>query len=141
PVFGDSIQYDFGATGSYPVTVIGYGQGGCNDTIQLNATITVLPTPIAGFTYEILSDPVHSSGTVNFTNTSQEATNYQWDFGNGETSTDTNATTFYPSVDDYQVTLTAINQFGCKDTAQQIIPINFYYGLYIPNAMYPGHPD
>lgn len=51
--------------------------------------------------------------TVFFTNTSTGATSYNWDFGDGETSTVANSNHIYASGGDYTVCLTATSSAGC----------------------------
>lgn len=64
------------------------------------------PKPIAGFntTVNLL--------TVTFNNTSQDATSYAWDFGDGGTSTEANPTHTYGSSGEYNITMTATNAAG-----------------------------
>jgi PKD repeat protein len=50
--------------------------------------------------------------TVAFTNLSTGATNYSWDFGDGNTSTETNPVDIYTNVGTYSVTLTAVGPGG-----------------------------
>ena len=50
--------------------------------------------------------------TVAFTNSSSGATNYAWDFGDGKTSSATNAANTYTNVGSYTVKLTAIGAGG-----------------------------
>lgn len=50
--------------------------------------------------------------TVFFTNLSSGATDYIWDFGNGNTSTNANPANIYPNPGSYTVTLTAIGPGG-----------------------------
>jgi len=49
---------------------------------------------------------------VSFTNLSEEADSYVWDFGDGNTATEANPTHVYVSPGDYLVTLQAINTCG-----------------------------
>ena len=78
-----------------------------------------LPEVVAGFTQTI----DQTTGTVVFTNTSQNANTYLWDFGNGATSTSTNPTQIFTN-GTYTVTLTATNTAGDSDTASASIVIN-----------------
>ncbi len=71
----------------------------------------VLPPVIADFSYTLNS----ATGTVSFINTSEEASSYKWDFGNGETSTEINPIRKYTS-GTYTVTLEASNVSGAKAT-------------------------
>ncbi len=57
------------------------------------------PTALFSFTQKEL--------TVNFTNSSLNATSYSWDFGDGKTSTSKNPTHTYSSYGTFKVTLTA----------------------------------
>lgn len=83
-------------------------------------------TPVASF----LTTP--DSGTVPlvvmFTNQSQHATSYHWDFGDGNTSTGTNVVHHYTVPGMYIVTLTASNT-GASDTATRTISV-------LPDASY-----
>ena len=77
--------------------------------------------------------PVEASFTVNinqenraaaFTNTSENATNFVWDFGDGNTSTQRNPTNIYAAGGQFIVELTASNSAGASDTATETITIN-----------------
>jgi len=72
------------------------------DTIQNKAVIQV----IARYTYQV------SDFEVQFTNTSVNATSYQWDFGNGQTSTDHNPIYDFGAPGTYTVILTAKGACG-----------------------------
>jgi len=58
-----------------------------------------------------------------FNNTSTNATTYEWDFGDGNTSTDESPTHTYATHDVYTVTLTAKNAAGLMTTLSQTIDI------------------
>ncbi len=78
--------------------------------------VTVLSTPNASFTY------TSNLLTVNFTNTSSNATSYNWSFGDGTYSTDENPTHIYTTDGDYTVTLVVSNICG-SDTIQQTVHV------------------
>jgi PKD repeat protein len=138
---GTSVNYAFNNSGIFPITIIAYGAGGCSDTLTVNTPIVVHPTPTAGFDFVNIQNPDPLSGTVEFTNTSVGATTYFWEFGNGDTSTFVNPIERYNSFGDFDVILIAVNQFGCADTTQQTVGVDFFYGLFIPNALSPGSGD
>ena len=60
---------------------------------------------VADFTFSVGNDG-YAPAQVTFTNKSLNATGYNWDFGNGLTSTDENPVTFYETPGLYSVTLT-----------------------------------
>ncbi|MCD6367099.1 MAG: PKD domain-containing protein, partial [Bacteroidales bacterium] len=72
--------------------------------------------PIANFSY------TSSALTVTFNNQSQYGNTYFWDFGDGNTSTDTNTTYTYPADGTYIVTLIVNNTCG-SDTITQTITV------------------
>ncbi len=87
--------------------------------------ITVHPNPTASFTQDIVSgcQPLQ----VTFTNASQGATSYSWNFNDGPLSTNTNETHVFGNNTiynlPYNVVLTAINEFGCTNTSSSIVTV------------------
>lgn len=72
---------------------------------------TPVPSTQADFTYEALmieddNAPLGLRFKVDFTNKSVNALSYHWDFGNGETSTEENPTTYYDQSGQFTVRLT-----------------------------------
>lgn len=138
---GSQVNYTYTTGGNYHVTVIAYGEGGCNDTLTSSAPLVIFPAPTANFTYTNVQDPDPLSGIIEFTNLSTNGDWYFWDFGNGDTSTLQNPTEQYSSYGEYIATLIVGTDNGCIDTIQELISVDFFFGLYIPNAVYPGHSD
>ena len=58
-----------------------------------------------------------------FTNTSKQATSYEWDFGDGNTSTEASPTHIYDAPAEYTITLTASNDVGLTTTLSKTINI------------------
>ncbi len=81
-----------------------------------NITIVVDPLPVAGFTY------IDNNLIVDFTNTSMYATSYNWDFGDSNTSTDTDPTHTYATGGSYNITLIATNSCG-NDTITILVDV------------------
>ena len=107
----------YGQTGSYTVTLITTGPGNCRDTAT--QVVNVVPTPVAGFT---LPPPCGLVGQITNTSTIPAPGNinsYQWNLGNGQTSTQINPTTNYSALGTYNVTLTATSSQGCTNTITQ----------------------
>jgi PKD repeat protein len=76
--------------------------------------------PVASFQYAISATNFLE---VVFTNFSQNATSYMWDFGDGNTSTEKDPTHVYAAADDYTVKLTATNDAGTSANYQETITI------------------
>jgi gliding motility-associated-like protein len=70
-------------------------------------------------------------------NLSQNAVYYEWDFGDGNTSTITNPSNIYDEPGIYYITLVAIDEKGCTDTITKRIGIEEEWYIYIPNAFTP----
>lgn len=138
---GNTVSYAYPQSGVYPVELIAFGQGGCNDTVTLNTQIVIMPSPSADFSFENIQNTDPLSGTVEFTNLSSGGTIYDWSFGNGNSSTEENPTERYNSFGEFSAELIVTSDFGCKDTIIQVVLVDFFFGLYIPNAMNPGHSE
>jgi gliding motility-associated-like protein len=105
--------------------------------------ITVLPSPNAAFTPDITSGIAPL--TVQFTNTSTNATSYAWDFGNGNSLNVSNSNTVssnYLTAQSYTVWLVASNGF-CLDSAWAtiiVLPAGATE-IVIPNVFSPNGDD
>ncbi|GAB3933720.1 PKD domain-containing protein [Larkinella terrae] len=78
---------------------------------------TVNPKPIANFSIEAVTG---KAGAYKLTNKSQHADRYQWNFGDGQTSTEENPTVQYRTNGIYNIQLTAKNEVGSDDAANSI---------------------
>jgi len=114
--------------GTYNVTLSVTNVGGSNSITKTNY-ITVLASPIANFNW------VKTGLTVVFTNTSSNATSYFWDFGDGNTSTQTNPVHTYATDGFYDVTLSAINACG-TESFSTTIPV-----FVVPTADFSATPS
>jgi gliding motility-associated-like protein len=119
-----SPQHAFSAPGNYNVTLVVATPGGCADTV--NSIVQVYPQPSLSFT----STPtiICQGGTVTLNNTSTSTNgiinNFQWSFGNGQTSTQNNPTVTYNTAGSYNVTLIGTTVHGCSDTLNQPVTVN-----------------
>jgi hypothetical protein len=106
--------------GSYSGTLIVEDSLGCRDTVTQNFIVN--PSPVAAFTTTGTSC---QNGTVTFNNTSTgNPTSWNWNFGDGQTSTQQNPTHVFTNSGTYGVTLIVTNSFGCIDTLLQNVIIN-----------------
>jgi gliding motility-associated-like protein len=98
--------------GTYDVKLINQ-YSGCTDSIT--KTITVNDKPVVDFTVND-STACQSPFPVQFTDLTPGAVSWQWDFGDGNTSTQQNPTHTYASTGNYTVTLTVSTGGGCSNT-------------------------
>ncbi len=105
----------YSASGTYQVRLINT-YSFCTDSVT--QPLTIAPTPVAAFS----SDKVFKcqpSLDVAFQNQSTNAVSWQWDFGDGNQSTEQNPVHTYADFGYYPVRLIATNASGCSDTLQK----------------------
>ena len=79
---------------------------------------------------------------VDFTNNSENATSYEWNFGDGTFGYGFEPTHLFPSAaGDYLVSLTATNEIGCSDTAYVSIHVEENLIYYVPNTFTPNDDE
>lgn len=93
---------------------------GQNTVVNIALAPTPIPDPIASFNY---GGSMETPAVITFTNTSQNADSYLWDFGDGTTSTETNPSKTYNTKGTYTVKLTAKNTSTGKSnqTSQNLV--------------------
>ena len=133
-----NMVYTYNTPGVYSVKLKVSGPGGA-DSLKLNNNVTVHPSPTANFTANPLEVNIPQS-EITFTNTSTGANTYFWNFGDGDTSTTKNPKHTYTEPNNYQVTLIAINNFGCIDTfaLPGTIKVSATGNIEVPNAFTPS---
>lgn len=74
-----------------------------------------------------------------FTNNSSDATNFYWDFGDGDGSSEENPTHLFPDNESglYKVTLIAFSEYGCLDSLTRKIKVKEDLLFYVPNSFTP----
>jgi len=122
--------------GTYFVKLIAYDTSTCNKIDSTTTTITVYAIPTSSFTASPNPGPVNTP--TQFTNASTGASNYIWNFGDGQTSTDINPLYQYISSGTFNVCLQAINPAGCIDTFCLSVTARINPLLDVPNAFTPG---
>jgi choice-of-anchor B domain-containing protein len=105
----------YGEAGLYGARLIVESKGGF-DTIGMVAVVAIEASPVAGFDFEL------TERTVQFTNTSTDASEYTWDFNDGNGSSESDPEYTYSADGDYDVTLIVRNRCG-NDTATVSITV------------------
>jgi hypothetical protein len=94
------------------VTLVAQSSDGCFDSVTSPVNIQGLPEAAFSIPNPEACYPIF----VGFFSQSSGVSSYFWQFGDGETSTDSNPYNFYDEPGAYTVTLIVTNQFGCTDT-------------------------
>lgn len=153
--YASSYEWDFGDGGTsssrdpfhtyfdegiYDVTLTVRGfEPGLSDIQQKTEYIRVYKTPRASF-FNNKDEVFIPNDPIVFSNTSFDADDYLWDFGDGNTSTEESPTYFYTTEGDFEVYLVASTTFGCSDTF--FLPNTVFAQLKgeikVPNAFTPN---
>jgi gliding motility-associated-like protein len=116
-------SHAFSSGGNFQVMLVANSATGCFDS--LTQTISIFAKPYAGF---VAIDTICGLNSVNFTNNSSIASgtinSYAWNFGDNTSDTNLNTTHLYTSSANYTITLTAISDNGCVDSASKIITVS-----------------
>jgi gliding motility-associated-like protein len=121
--------------GKYTVKLYAFDSTSCNKIDSSSINLSVNSIPVAGFTFAPV--PSLENKATRFTNESTGATNYLWNFGDGDTSVEVNPSHLYNATGTFNVCLTAINEAGCSDSI--CLPVQAIINplLAVPNAFTP----
>lgn len=109
-------EVSYAASGIYTARLIASNSAGA-DTTEQTFSVLILGDPVAGFTYT-----PYPGGILRFSNTSQDALNYTWDFGDGSPQVN-NVPLIdhaFPASGVYVVTLIVSNPCGVSILQQSI---------------------
>jgi gliding motility-associated-like protein len=129
--------YTYQNPGTYTVSVDITSPIGCQIDTTFNQLITILPAPEAGFSFTP-TEPSNLNPTVRFTDQSQRANSWFWNFGNNATAIVQNPTYTYPDTGVYIVRQIVTHPSGCRDTAEQVLDIRPEVRYFLPNAFTPN---
>jgi gliding motility-associated-like protein len=143
-VTGSSAAHVYNA-GIYTVNLTVSNTYGCVATVAQSDVVTVLPALLPSFTV----DPqvlcaVNSPVTFTNTTTGPGPLSYQWNFGDGNSSTVANPSYTYSAKGTYTVILTATSPAGCvaADTQTNVLNVaNFQTNFTVPASVCQGAPE
>lgn len=124
-------------SGLYDVQLIATSNDGCDDTLLVTNAIDVWPRPIAGFSTDKDRYDMYFP-TVDFIDESYIATEWNYDFGDGSSSLESNPSHEYQEAGTYTVTQYVNNDYGCDDETSIRVIVDPIVTLYIPNAFTPN---
>lgn len=115
----------FATAGTHSVSLEVVTEGGNTYNLAANDLVVIAPSPAAGFSSSV------DSVFVDFTNSSTNYNNLQWDFGDGDTSTDADPQHEYAQAGTYTVTLTIYGDCGVEVATQDVT-----IGPFVPVAKF-----
>ncbi len=115
--------HSYTGTGVYTVKLIARNSFNCTSIHIQPSYITIVPNPAAAFTVNQQSS-CDINQVFNFTCSTAGSIGWQWNFGDGNTSSLQNPTHVYGASGTYDVTLIVTNPGGCIDTLVQSAFIN-----------------
>jgi gliding motility-associated-like protein len=133
---GAQATLDFQINGSFSVTLTAT-LNGCSSTTTVANMIEVDNYPIAAFepSSQVFTEP---NQALSFWNSSVGATTYQWNFGEGGSSSEETPTHIFDIENEgTTVLLYAYSNLGCSDTASFYIGFDPGLVYYIPNTFTP----
>lgn len=125
----------YAAIGTYTVSLTATDVSTCNRFDKYSFTVVVYDIPTAGFSFS--PNPTKPNKVVAFNNFSNGASNYLWNFGDGQTETLENPSHLFNATGTYKSCLVALNEAGCSDSVCLDISVIVLPLLDVPNAFTP----
>lgn len=132
--------HNYDTPGLYSVGLTIYNTARCSQTTEKIDYISVNPNPDAEFE----ADPwitTMDTPTIEFNDLSFSdgtITNWEWDFGDGNTSSDESPEHTYATAQDYEILLKVETTDGCWDTIRHPVALTEDIRLFFPNAFTPN---
>jgi gliding motility-associated-like protein len=135
---GSVVSRFLASPAEYSIQLVATSAFGCKDSIS--KSFNIAPKPLI----DIVADPISGCQPllVTFTNnstiTTGTITQYNFDFGDGNTSTVMSPSNIYQTPNSYIVTIDALSDAGCRDTLVMANPIDVWPK---PVAAFSFNPD
>ena len=134
---GGALTYTFNSAGSFNISLT-TTLNGCSSSTILATPIVVDAYPLAAFepSSDMFTEPNQG---LSFWNNSSGAQTYFWDFGDGATSNEFAPFHIFNNGENegITVTLVAVSNLGCTDTATYLIEFDPGLVYFIPNSFTP----
>ncbi|MFN0275604.1 MAG: PKD domain-containing protein [Chitinophagales bacterium] len=129
-----------GGSDAFPVTDGAYSES--NGSSNCNLGVAKFEFNFIGPDANITGSPLNGCApvTVEFTNSSVDAVTYEWDFGDGTTSSESTPSHTFTEPGTYTVYFTAIDESACDPEDQAILTVNVY-GFPDANFTYAPNPS
>jgi len=135
-------------SGWYNITLTVFTPEGCSNALRINDAIQVFPEPVATFTVSPTSTD-ELDALVLIDNQSYSPGGYTldstyWIFGDGESLINEESNPFYHRYiyeGRYEITLTVIDQNGCRSGSSRFVNKAPGFTVYVPNTFTPNGDD
>ena len=137
---GSSVSQFYNQAGCYDISLtVTDPTNGCSNTVTYPSLICVIPQPVAAFSTQPAQLESYNNGFLTTANGTINATEYQWDFGDGTPGSIAMEPThsYGDNPGSFMIQLVASNQGLCFDTAYAIIELIESLIFYVPNAFTP----
>jgi gliding motility-associated-like protein len=135
------VGYQYATNGCYDVSLSVTNPQGCTTTETYFDVMCVYDSPVA----VAGADPTEVTTLeplVEFSNNSENASSYAWNFGDGTYGFGFEPIHLFPAeAADYVVSLVAMNEVGCTDTAYVSIHVEENLIYYVPNSFTPNDDE
>ncbi len=131
--------HDYNSVGTKLIVLKATNNFGCTDQVQQIQEFQEISRALFGWENECLGDTMHFM--FKFGEVEGNVVSWKWDFDDGTQSTDTTVSDphhKYALSDNYEVELKVQNDFGCRDTVMQIVPVR---PTFLVNADNPYFED
>jgi len=138
----DNVVHTYTSDGCYEVSLTVTDGFGCVNSQTVVDAVCLEPNPIANFVFDPSTTDI-SNTEIQFENLSENATSYIWNFGDqsGATNLENPIHIYGDTAQEYIITLVAINDLGCTDTAVSKIIIHDILLYWVPNAFTPDNDE
>ena len=133
-----SPTYTYEQPGTYTVSLDIVSPLNCQTDTTFFNLITILPAPVAGFSFTP-EQPSNIEPTVNFFDESSGAIRWLYDFGTGQSSSLPNPAYTFPDTGFYEVMQIVTHPSGCMDTLLKTLDVRPEVRYFLPNAFTPNN--
>lgn len=134
---GTTPTHAYNNPGVFDVTLVITTSDGCLDSLTMQDMITVYPLPVADFSATPTATDIFNP-EIFFNDNSIGATQWLWNFGDGNTSSITNPNHLYGDTGTYTVWLYVESGEGCTDSTSRFVEITPVFTFYVPSAFTPN---
>lgn len=132
------VSHTYTEPGTYSVELEIRDNIGCDYLYRAENFITIYPNPYSMFSMS--NESINPEETlIEFQNLSENATNYYWSFGDGDSSVNVNPYHYFNINSlEYTTCLIAENTYNCKDTSCRTIAVEGLMLIYFPTSFTPN---